>query len=222
LRILINIAIVNIELKNFHEALDYLERASKIKITNPLVIKDITLTLNAYKIETYYKSGQHQKGYNMLSEMKTKVIEYNASPNSKRTMALFTFASFICFTTKNFNAALWWLNSILNNTRKDLFDQELSFARILHLMIHYELGNELLLESAVKSTYRFLYKRDKLYKFEKLVLDFIRKSFRINSQKKLKEEAHLLKLSVIALYKDDKEKRIAELFMLDKWLEKKF
>ena len=52
-------------------------------------------------------------------------------------------------------------------------------------MIHFELGNFDLLRYATKSTYRFLYKQDKLYTHEKIILDFIRKKkFNIRTRKK--------------------------------------
>ena len=64
-------------------------------------------------------------------------------------------------------------------------------------MIHFELGNIELLEYATRSTYRFLYKKNKLYYHEKLIIDFIRKNDfnllteskeQINAFKKLKAE----------------------------------
>lgn len=221
-RMLINFTIINIELKKFDTALKALEKAAEVKINNPLWAADRMLAVYAYRLEIYYRSGQYTNGYNLLGEIKNKVIELDAGPNSKRTLALFMFASLLCFSTGHYSKCLWWLNAVLNSTKKDVFDQEFAFARILQLMVHYELENESLLESAVKSTYRFLYKRDKLYKFEKLLLDFIRKSFRITAANELKKEAQLLKKEIVKLYNDPNEKRIAELFMLDKWLDKKF
>ena len=56
-------------------------------------------------------------------------------------------------------------------TREDIH----SFGQILNLFIHYELGNDKLLEYIVKSTYRFLLKRKRLFKVESVILRFLKK-----------------------------------------------
>jgi hypothetical protein len=54
--------------------------------------------------------------------------------------------------------------------------QQVHFAaKLLELIIHFELGNISLLEYRVKSTYRYLRGRDNLFRFERTVLDYLRR-----------------------------------------------
>ena len=56
--------------------------------------------------------------------------------------------------------------------RKDLQ----SLARILNLIIHYELGNTVLLDSLLRSTYRYLNKENRLSEIEKKFINFFKEA----------------------------------------------
>ena len=85
---------------------------------------------------------------------------------NQHRLGLFYNLAYIHFGAKKYEAALDWINELLNDpdlkTREDIH----SFGQILNLFIHYELGNDKLLEYIVKSTYRFLLKRKRLFKVE--------------------------------------------------------
>ena len=56
------------------------------------------------------------------------------------------------------------------------------YARLLHLIAHYELGNSSLLEFLFKSVYRFMAKMENLSLAEEEIFRFLRRSFRISNQ----------------------------------------
>ena len=63
--------------------------------------------------------------------------------------------------------------------RRDLYN----FARIFNLIIHYELGNNDLLEYVIKSTARQLNKGDSDYVPETIVIKHLRKLIKFNNEK---------------------------------------
>jgi hypothetical protein len=70
--------------------------------------------------------------------------------------------------------ALRYINMVLNNeklVRQDIY----SVARILNLVIHYELNNLSIVDSQVKSTYRYLLKQKQLFGIENAILKFLAK-----------------------------------------------
>jgi hypothetical protein len=121
----------------------------------------------------------------------------------------------------DYENSLKWLNKILSKNQNEVRPDLLSFAHILNLILHFELDNIVLLEYIVKSTYRFLYKRKKLYKVEHAVLNFIRSSYGITSKEKLKENFMELYRNLKEITKDPYEKIALEYFDLLSWLESK-
>lgn len=122
----------------------------------------------------------------------------------------------------NYVKSLEWTNrffrSNLSNTRLDLHNK----LKILFLIAHYEIGNEELLEYAVKWTYRDLLKRERLYKYEAIVLNFIKKRFpKANSSKELVAAFKTLRDELMEAQKDPYEKDVMKYFDVVSWLESK-
>ncbi|MBI4931145.1 MAG: hypothetical protein HY841_10305 [Bacteroidetes bacterium] len=84
-------------------------------------------------------------------------------------------------------------------------------------------GNDMALQqSLVRSTYRFLLKRNRLYKFEECILNFIRKKLsKIHSQKELLHSFSELKKEITQIMKDPFERGIIQDFDFVSWLESK-
>jgi len=91
------------------------------------------------------------------------------------------------------------------------------------MVIHFELGNFDSLEYEVRSTYRYLYKRQKLFKLEDLLLHFIRKDLpKSFSEKKLINAFALLKEKIEKITANDfYEKKALSYFNFIAWLESK-
>ena len=79
----------------------------------------------------------------------------------------------IYFGIMDYKKSLKWCNKILNDPpeyRQDIFYT----VKILYLIIHFELGNQVILPSIIKSTYRHLIKRKRIYLFENIFLKYLR------------------------------------------------
>ncbi len=75
----------------------------------------------------------------------------------------------------DFNDALKWVNRILNDSNLDKTEDIIGFTQLLDLLIHIELNHNKLLPYSLKSTMRFFKTRNRLYGFEKVLLQFIGK-----------------------------------------------
>ena len=79
-----------------------------------------------------------------------------------------------------------------------------------------------LLESAVRSTYRFLLKRNKLFQFENVLLNFIRKDLsKINSNSELVSSFKIIRSKLQVFLKDPFERQPLDHFDFISWLESK-
>ena len=127
----------------------------------------------------------------------------------------------VYFGAGEYSKANTYLNKILNE-HVDVRNDLQCFSRILSMIIHFELGHADLLEYVVQSTHRFLLKRKRLYKFESIVLHFIRKELPvINTQKQLINAFKKLKTEIIAATKNPFEKTVFDYFDFISWLESK-
>ena len=69
-----------------------------------------------------------------------------------------------------------YLQKIINDKTDLRYDLQ-CYARLVHLLAHYELGNDMLMESLSKSVYRFMAKMKNLTVVEEEMFKFLRQSF---------------------------------------------
>lgn len=119
---------------------------------------------------------------------------------------------------KNYTAALKAVNELLAHPFLDKRADYESYSRILNLVIHYELGNFELLKYLLVSVYRYLYKREKKYRLETVLLDFIRKISEVKNDDMLKFSLTSLKKQLEILKNDEYEKNAFEYFDFLEWV----
>ena len=88
-------------------------------------------------------------------------------------------------------------------------------------MIHYELGNLDLLEYIIKSTFRYLNKKERDYAIENLILKHMRKLSRITDNTSKKEQFGLMKSDMDEMFKDSQERVVLDYFDFDAWVTSK-
>lgn len=163
--------------------------------------------------------GEFEEGLKALREHQQEVQRFSEELFRKNTFFYQYF--YIYFGNGDFENALAYLNEWLslsgNIERKDLQ----SLARILNLVIHYEMGNTLLLESLVRSTQRFLKKKDHMYAYEKAMLHFIKSGIRAAGKREEKQALQLLQEQLEGLYALPSERPMLELFDIRAWVEGK-
>ncbi len=94
------------------------------------------------------------------------------------------------------------------------------YARLVHLLAHYELGNYELMESLTKSVYRFMAKMKNLTVVEEEMFKFLRKSFQI-SRREIKPELEKLLNKIKHLEYNHIETRSFAYLDIISWLESK-
>ncbi len=83
------------------------------------------------------------------------------------------------------------------------------------------MGNTSLLNYLFRSAYRILKKRNRLFQFERLVLNFIRDTGKVVNKRSLKESFITLKSEFEALEKIPSERVIFQYFDFIAWLDSK-
>jgi len=175
----------------------------------------------AHQFNGYFMRGDFTRGVIMFQKIESRLENHLKFLDKHSVLILFYKISCLYFGNSDFRSALKWSNRILNSDHQDIREDVHSFARILNLIIHYELGNGDIIEYYLKSTYRFLLKKDDLHLFQQYILQFIKNLPKINTDADLIKHFSLLREKMIELSQSEYDKRAFVYFDIISWLESK-
>jgi hypothetical protein len=126
----------------------------------------------------------------------------------------------IYFGNEKYTDSVFYLEKIINNKNLTMREDLMCFARLLYLILHYELGNDYYLENQLKSTYKFLLKMNDLNEVQKEIIRFLKN---LNSiyPGDIKKEFITMKERFVELEKNTYEKRAFLYLDIISWLESK-
>ncbi len=124
----------------------------------------------------------------------------------------------ICFGCADFNGALDYLNLWLSRPRSVKREDLQSEARILSLVLHFEMGNMLLLESLTRSATRFLQKKNRYHDLERRFIHFIHDLMKAPGQQESLADFKKMKQDLPEL---SGYQTLLQTFDLEAWLESK-
>lgn len=166
-------------------------------------------------------TGEFEKGIELVPIIEEGFKLYGDKINKVRKAYMYFNIAIMFFGRKEYSNALKWINLLLNDIDIDKSEDIHCFAQLLNLIIHLELGNQRLLPYALKSTQRYLTTRNRVYKFETMILNFINQ---ILKSKDRDEEIHIytkLLEDLKPMQEDTFEKTAFEYFDVLSWIESK-
>lgn len=124
--------------------------------------------------------------------------------------------------TGNFKKALIWTNHIFHDSPGNRRDDFYVIAWVFNIIIHFELDHIDFLPSLIKSTGRFLKKRNRLYKTETTILHFLQTRLPKSSSKKSIRQFYTdLLIEMKEIINDPYEAKAFKYFDFISWLESK-
>ena len=218
---LYNLLLVQIELKKYNDALLTIIKLRKIDSKSPTVLTKIFVTSYDTEINLYLRTGDFEKGISLVKDIEDGLKKYRDKIN-KESEVLFEYnIAYLYFGTDDYNNSLKWLNKIINDSDLKIREDIQCFARILNLLVHYELKNYNLIEYIIKSTKRYLSSKNSLNKFESLILNYIRKL--INSKNE-EDKNYIFRewdKEFLSVEEDYNEIKASEYFDLNSWIKSK-
>jgi len=134
------------------------------------------------KINKHFLEGTFTEGLKLVPCIEKKLEEYNLNLDRHRVLVFYYKIACLYFGSGDNEKTIEYLNKIIN-WKVDLRTDLQCYARLLHLIAHYELGNYQLLEYLIKSVYRFMAKMKNLSVVEEEIFRFLRKSFSLSPNK---------------------------------------
>jgi hypothetical protein len=177
------------------------------------------LYITTAKINQVFMLGNFKEGLLMVPEIEQKMVEYELFIDRHRILVLNYKIASLYFGSGDYDTCIDYLQRIIND-QGDLRNDLQCYARVLHLMAHYELKNFDLMESLTKSVYRFMARRERLTRVEEEMFRFLRTSFQ-TSRSAMKAEFEKF-LDKIRLFETNRyEARAFAYLDLVSWVESK-
>lgn len=219
-----NLLNANFDLRNYRKFDKTLKQFEKFANTDDSMQHDnfriqTFVYLYSAKINQHFMCGTFSEGLLIVPYIKEKLAEYSLFIDRHRISVINYKIATLYFGFGDYETCIDYLLEIVNNNvdlRKDLQ----CYARLVHLMAHYELGNFEIIEYLIKSVYRFMAKMQHLTEIEEEMFKFLRRSFRV-SGKKIQPEFERF-LQKIKKYENSRfETRSFAYFDIVSWVESK-
>ena len=175
--------------------------------------------LSSAQLNQHILMGTFDEGLRLLPDIQNQLKEYNNYIDRHRILVLNYKIAMMYFGAGDYETCIDYLQKIINepvDLRIDLH----CYARLLHLISHYELGNTSLVDYQTKSVYRFM-ARLKRYSFiEEEIFRFLRSAFHVH-RSEMKKQFELLLSKLLEYENKPTESRTFAYLDIISWLQSK-
>ena len=175
--------------------------------------------LTTAKINQHFMLGTFREGLKLVPHIEEKLEEYELYLDRHRILVFYYKIASLYFGSGDYETAIDYVHKIIN-WKVDLRNDLQCYARLLHLLAHYELGNFELMEPLTKSVYRFMAKMENLTVIEEEMFKFLRVNFHL-SARQMKPEFEKLLQKIKKFEKSRFETRAFAYLDIISWLESK-
>ncbi len=221
-----SLLVVQNKLYKYKEFAETQKKLIAIKRDKNLILTE-NINLNLFKaiyvheINRHFMLGEFKSGTRIVGALENELNKMIPMLDKHSILLLYYKIACLYLGSGNYKIAIKWLNKIYNEKEIELREDIYSFARILLLVCHFELGNEDLVESNIRSTYRYFLKKGQLTQYQTYILNFLKNLFTNASERNLKKQFISLKTQMLPLEKNKFEKRAFLYFDIISWLESK-
>lgn len=172
------------------------------------------------RINQHFLNGTFSKGISLVPEIEQKLKQYQQYIDMHRILVFYYKIASLYFGSGDNEKAIIYLSKIINLKVGQLRSDIQCFARLLHLIAHYELGNTDILEYLIKSVYRFLSKMNDLDAVLQEIFKFLQKSLSARKQN-IRENFIVLRNKLEKIAGDKYARRSYQYLDIVSWLDSK-
>lgn len=175
--------------------------------------------LSSAQLNQHILMGTFDEGLRLLPDIQNQLKEYSNYIDRHRILVLNYKIAMMHFGAGDYETCIDYLQKIINepvDLRTDLH----CYARLLHLISHYELGNSSLVDYQTKSVYRFLARMQRYSVIEEEIFRFLRSSFHIR-RSEMKKQFELLLSKLLEYENKPTESRTFAYLDIISWLQSK-
>ncbi len=219
-----NLLNAHFDLRNFREFEKTLKMYEQVAETDRVKDHDnfriqTFIYISTARINQHFMKGTFKEGLSLIPPIEEKLQGYHLFIDTHRILVLNYKFAMLYFGSGDYNRCIDYLQLIINEKSNLRYDLQ-CYARVVHLMAHFELGNDMLMESLSKSVYRFMAKMKNLTKVEETMFKFLRQSIPL-SPKEIKPQFQKLLDTIKHLEKSRFETRAFAYLDIISWVESK-
>jgi len=171
------------------------------------------------KMNQHFMTGSFEQSMELIQEVEHRLKEYELFIDNHRVMVLNYKIATLYFGNNDFEKSIDYLHKIIHQSIDLRYDLQ-CYARLLHLLAHFELGNHELIEHLAKSVYRYMTKLENATRLEKEMFKFLRHAMNL-TRYELKEELLLFLDRINAMERNRFENRSFAYLDIVSWVESK-
>ncbi len=171
------------------------------------------------KINQHFMQGTFREGIALIPAIEKELKENSLFLDNHRVLVLNYKFAVLYFGKGDYDTCIDYLQKIINDHTNLRYDLQ-CYARLVHLLAHYELGNDMLMESLTKSVYRFMAKMKNLTAVEEAMFKFLKQSIKLTARE-LKPELQKFLDAIKHLEKNRFETRSFAYLDIISWVEGK-
>jgi hypothetical protein len=203
-----------------HRKLVLIKRSKDILLTENINLS-LFRTIYIHEINRHFMLGEFKSGIKIVSKFENELDNFIPKLD-KNTVLLFNYKiACLYFGGGNFKTAIKWLNKIINASDTSVREDLQSFARIIKLICYFELNDDEMVESNIRSTYRFLLKKENFIRYQQYITRFLKGLRKEYSRSEVLERFNILKKQMQELENDPFQRRAFLYFDMISYLESK-
>jgi hypothetical protein len=172
-------------------------------------------------INCYINLGEINKASEIQKDGEKELVKWGIPPESECALIFYLYSFYISFCLENYAKCSFWLNKINRESVKTSRQDTILLSRILTLFVRYETEDIDQIEYHTKSLYRFLTQRNAPHKFEKIILQFMKKELAGKKSGKFVDNLKVLKRDLLTIEYDELENAPLETFNFISWIDSK-
>ncbi len=211
----------------FQKTLDDFRRFpyEKMKKKRNSVIAQVEIDSTATEMSRLLERGRIKESQVMLNSMRELAHKYRSRMSRSQKLSYHYMYTYSYLAAGEYRTALKEVNYLLNEFDSSVRPQMYSFARMLNMVIHAELGNLTVLKYEADSTARYLKKRGKMHRLETILIRMFRRLARSSmATVDVRVKRKILRSfrgELEEIYSDEYEKKTLIFFDFRAWLDSK-
>ena len=165
-------------------------------------------------------TAEYEYGAQFADDLSNRIDNKEYPWDPSRIMVFNYKIACIHFGNGDLDKTITYLNRVEDNYSPRLKVDIQCFARVLNLIAHFDLGNDILVSYKIKSVFRFLLKMGELEKVHSEILRFVRRTPKMQKSN-LVLEFQKLRNKLVVIEKERFEKRPFLYLDIISWLDSK-
>lgn len=206
----------------FDENLHYIDILKKIDTGNNIALEQKKfLVVYSNELAYWMYVSDTERGLALVPEIEKGLKKYGKNISQEWFLVFQTGITNLFFAKGMFEQALDWINLLLNSkeigVRKDIY----ATARMVRLIILFELDHTMLIEHMSQSTVRYLKKTDHYYQLEAALIRFLKRAIDAPNTEQLRQEHVEFYITLVGLTEDNLQLATIDYFDFFAWLHRK-